>query len=391
MNPDTVIAPAGRLAGHQNNFDLIRLFAAAQVAYLHIVKNLEIELSLIPELIRSIFEYFPGVPIFFVTSGYLISASYRRDGNLKRYLVSRFLRIYPALWICTGLTLLAILLLAHDQSTDAGASGIPSGAIVKWLVAQVTIGQFYAPFSIRQAFGVGHPNGSLWTIPVELQFYLLLPFIIIFIDRTTKAGNRSTREIIFFGIVILLAWMHVLGHPGLNRWNESMAVLARVTVFPYLYMFGLGILLQSSWPRIERFVRGKFFLWLALYCGASLLFWHAFGISANSNTPNLITMSILAVTILAAAYSKPTLTATLLRGNDISYGIYIYHMVIVNVIFELAYTPTFALGMTAMAITVLTAMLSWFLIERPALRLKSRVAPKMTGPQTGSARAAASP
>ena len=42
-----------------------------------------------------------------------------------------------------------------------------------WFVGQLTLFQYYTPDSLR-AFGVGCPNGSLWTIPVEFVFYLLL-------------------------------------------------------------------------------------------------------------------------------------------------------------------------------------------------------------------------
>ena len=58
-----------------NNFDLIRLFAATQVAISHISSHLEIA---IPGL--SFLSYFPGVPIFFFISGYLI---YQSFANLK--------------------------------------------------------------------------------------------------------------------------------------------------------------------------------------------------------------------------------------------------------------------------------------------------------------------
>ncbi len=128
-----------------------------------------------------------------------------------------------------------------------------------------------------------------------------------------------------------------------------------------------------------------------MYCGATLFFWRMFDIRPGSNTPNLITMSILSVTILSAAYSKPNLSLILLRGNDISYGIYIYHMVFVNMAFELAYPPTFGLGVTVMTITVLAAMLSWSLVERPALGLKGRLGSRLGHPTTATARAAAVP
>lgn len=90
-----------------NNFDLIRLFAATQVAVSHTAQHLKVEFDWL-----RIFSYFPGVPIFFFISGYLIYESYSSIPNdkLKVFVTNRFLRLYPALYLCFGLTLISIYL-----------------------------------------------------------------------------------------------------------------------------------------------------------------------------------------------------------------------------------------------------------------------------------------
>ena len=147
-----------------NNFDLIRLFAAAQVVIVHGVDHLGVRGV---DRFIDLISYFPGVPIFFTISGFLISKSWERSPDYKSYFRNRLLRIYPALWVCLFFTITIFI-----------TSGVrfDFGEFAAWLAAQLTFFQFYNPEFLR-TFGVGVMNGSLWTIPVELQFYFLLPFL----------------------------------------------------------------------------------------------------------------------------------------------------------------------------------------------------------------------
>ncbi len=109
VDPDSRV-PVAAPATHSfrvNNFDLLRILAATQVLIIHSMARLEIP---VPPSLRWL-EWFPGVPIFFVISGYLVSASFERQSNITRYLRNRFLRIYPGLWACIGLTFIVAIAL----------------------------------------------------------------------------------------------------------------------------------------------------------------------------------------------------------------------------------------------------------------------------------------
>lgn len=150
-----------------NNFDLIRLIAAFQVLIWHGAEHLEVFDKLYGFLV--ILYQLPGVPIFFTISGFLISYSLERNNfELKKYFKNRSFRIFPALWVCTIIT--AILFSCFAKSFILKD-------LVMWFLAQISFFQFYASPTLK-TWGVGHPNGSLWSIAIELQFYLVLPVII---------------------------------------------------------------------------------------------------------------------------------------------------------------------------------------------------------------------
>src|SRR4051794_7941341 len=92
-----VPSEADRERHSNNNFDLIRLLAALEVAIGHSFAWLKVPL---PSGTSAAIACLPGVAIFFVISGFLITRSYvERNGNIAAYFARRALRIYPALWL----------------------------------------------------------------------------------------------------------------------------------------------------------------------------------------------------------------------------------------------------------------------------------------------------
>src|SRR5258705_3893127 len=139
--------PQARRQFGLNNFDLLRILAATQVLYFHTIFHLKIDA---PSW-TLVFHYFPGVPIFFVISGYLVSASYERSENLMRYFWNRFLRIYPGLWGCLFLTVIVAVCFGVNILHLRGGA---------WIMAQMA-GIIFTPDFLAH-FGFGSYNGSLW-------------------------------------------------------------------------------------------------------------------------------------------------------------------------------------------------------------------------------------
>jgi peptidoglycan/LPS O-acetylase OafA/YrhL len=332
-----------------NNFDLIRLFAALQVVLIHGAEHFHVSLGPL-----AILRLFPGVPIFFFISGFLITQSWEniKVDKVKTFTLNRIFRLYPGLTICLLVSLALVFSTGYIQKQS-----ISFPQLGLWGLAQLTFVQFYNPDFFR-SYGVGVVNGSLWTICVELQFYLVTPLIVWLIRK-----HRWTAVAIFLFSVVLHSINENFNPKDTLGWK-----LFAVTFAPWVFMFMAGAYVALH-KGIRDFVCGFntiFLLLLALLIGWLCVHFHLGG---GNGTP-LPAFLLLAALILKLAFTKPTLANSLLNRNDISYGIYIYHMPIINWILYEGY----AQHLTALAITlgaVITAsFLSWKLIESPVLRRK---------------------
>ncbi len=70
------------------------------------------------------------------------------------------------------------------------------------------------------------------------------------------------------------------------------------------------------------------------------------------------------------AFSFDGLSNRLIGDSDISYGVYLYHMIVANLVFYFVTTKGWQGALLAMVCSVIIAFVSWRLIEHPALRLK---------------------
>ncbi|WP_435355291.1 acyltransferase family protein [Emticicia sp. SJ17W-69] len=343
-----------------NNFDLIRLIAAFQVLLWHGAEHLEVFDHLYGFLV--ILYQLPGVPIFFTISGFLISYSLERNNfELKKYFKNRSFRIFPALWVCTSIT--AILFLYFAKSFNLKDLGM-------WFLAQISFFQFYASPNLK-TWGVGHPNGSLWSIAIELQFYLVLPLILYVVGKNKKLWLTNTILAIFFIISVIIKDFHLT-----NSWmlrHELYDKLLGNTVLVYLHFFLTGIAIYKNFKWIEPLIRGKVLIWLAIYIIYTLIFhgWlKLYYYPYDSSIAGIMANTLLSLLTISFAFSYTDLSKKLLHENDISYGIYIYHMPIVNAMLSLGFSGSIWNLIFLVMLTTVVAFASWKLIEQKILKLK---------------------
>jgi peptidoglycan/LPS O-acetylase OafA/YrhL len=219
-----------------NNFDLVRLFAALQVAIVHALASLT-PTRLVVNVLRYGLSFFPGVPIFFVVSGVLISRSYEQSEFLRDYFRNRCLRISPALWVCLIVSLGVICL---SEVSTLGTVSTWEWSL--WWMAQMSIFQSYQPHFLN-AFGNGGRNASLWTIPIELEFYLLLPVLYRVLRPQRQCGHALMLAVLLVSLALELIVVRGPKHLG----SIAGCDLLRLTLLPYLWRFLLGVLIQRNW------------------------------------------------------------------------------------------------------------------------------------------------
>jgi peptidoglycan/LPS O-acetylase OafA/YrhL len=350
----------------ENNFDLIRLFAASQVAVLHVMSYLSHSAYWsAPQPwagLIALLEMFPGVPVFFFISGFLISRSFERTGSLVDYTRNRVLRIYPALHVCMLVNLLMVWATGYFA-----IKGVQFPDVLLLYVAKTTFVQFYNPDFMRQ-FGDGVVNGSLWTVCVELQFYFLTPLLYMAFLRDHK--SKSNAVLIALIIVSLicnrLLYAYQAEYGDSNYWK-----LARVSFFPWFYMFLTGVLAQRNFEYISGLLRDKlFFVIVPAYIAYAFLLRYC-GFSFHNDISPLLFFPLVAA-ILVSAYAAPTLARRVLHGNDFSYGIYIYHVPFMNMLLYYGYRDSMIHTVVVVAMTLAAAVVSWFVIEQPSLSRKRR-------------------
>lgn len=101
--------------------------------------------------------------------------------------------------------------------------------LVGMVFGQITIFQYYTPNLLRN-FGVGTPNGSLWTIPVELEFYILLPVFFLFLKHISI-------KVKFIALFLFSAMFNFLWTSACESGESILDKLIEISIFPYLYAF----------------------------------------------------------------------------------------------------------------------------------------------------------
>lgn len=354
----------------RNNFDLLRLLAAFQVVIGHAVEFMGVDLPVVLDQIYIVLRWFPGVPVFFAMSGYLLARSLSRNPDLGNYARNRALRIFPGLWGCILGTL--VLLGAAGLLFDLSLA-----RLVAFVLAQLTVGQFWAPFPISE-YGLGSPdtpNPALWTIRVEIGFYFALPFLLLGGRRLLRTARNLD-----IGLVVVALVSYALysqwGDPNVD--DSAFPLVGRLVVnspAPFIWLFIAGVLVYRHEDALRRLVVGRVAHWLAVFLAARVLVYLVYELEhgPGADVP-LTALGAANLVLLAPAFALAFSSASFVRGlqpaNDISYGVYVWHMVILNALAHWDLASGWVGAVLVIVGAGVAGQISWRFVERPALSRK---------------------
>jgi peptidoglycan/LPS O-acetylase OafA/YrhL len=336
-----------------NNFNLIRMLAAAAVIVSH-------SYPLRGEIWDPLQYVMNGVPLgqmavdtFFVISGYLICQSWILDPNPVRFMERRALRLMPALAV---VLLLSVFVIGPVFTTLPLADYFRSPVTWDYLRG---LGVVWLAPSLPGVFPAGaYPfafNGPLWTIRIEAACYLLL-FI------AGMAGVLRSRYLTLATFLVLTYFrFHLAHHP--ERYG-------------HLIVLNMGVPVMVELASIF-FAGATFFLWrdsipmkpgLALVLGLSLVplayhpaFWYVF-------------QFVFPYAVLCLALTPAGALSRYGAWGDFSYGTYLIGWPVQQALLNTAGAslPMVWYILSALAITIALSAILWHTVEKKALALKPR-------------------
>lgn len=324
-----------------NRFDFIRLFLAVCVFLFHGISvtgvtegsAIEIGLGRLAEL---------SIQGFFIVSGLLVSGSLERASGLSDYVGKRFRRLYPAYIAVILVPALLSLLLTQDWR-----------GVASYLGANLVFLNFLSP----DLPGLFHNNrftevnASLWTLKIEVMFYVALPLILFVLNRM--------KSFWWAGVILLYlggqAWAMLV--PLYLEGNAGEQLARQLP--GQMPFFAMGIALWKASPGIRR-------RWASMaLCGTVLL-------GATFLHPPLESLRALALAgVIGAVAWAPGPQINAARFGDVSYGLYITHFPILQALaaaglVSVAGLPGFL--MLGAALTLTASLALWHFVEKPALR-----------------------
>lgn len=333
-----------------NNFDLLRFFFSAIVFCVHSAVLSENNHLL---FLTSFLSSEIAIKSFFVLSGFLIFMSYQNSQSISSYFSKRIRRIYPAyLFVILASILLGVFF------TTLSANDYWSISTLKYFFANLVFLNFLQPTLPGLFTENFNPavNGALWTLKIEVMFYIAVPLIVFCFNRF---GRLPVMALLFISSVI---YSYILFTMAQSQGGGAFVELQR-QLPGQLTFFIVG---AAGYYYFEAFK--KYALYLVLLAVVAFLF--------KAHLPWIVLEPFaLGVLVIYFATIFPYL-GNFGKYGDFSYGIYILHFPILQLMIAnhlFADSPILFIAVAGSSVLFFSILL-WHFIEKPFLRKSSHYA-----------------
>ncbi len=333
---------------HLNNFDLLRFVLASVVFIYHShVLSGSPELAVLSRWFSAEF----AVESFFVVSGFLVFSSFEHSASTRAYFGKRLRRIYPAYAaVVLGVAMFGALF------TSVSLSDYFSVDWLRYLAANLTFLNFLAADlpGLFENNAWRAVNGALWTLKIEVAFYVSVPVIAIVCARLGRSQTLAALYLLSVAYVIAM---------------EQLA--AETGQFVYV--------------QLARQLPGQ----LCYFVGGAACFYFRDVVAQHWRWASPLSLLLLLAPMphTAQIVIEPAALAVVVtfiavgaryfgnfgRYGDFSYGIYIVHFPILQILVSIglfAANPYLALGVATIAVLA-AAFACWHLVEKPFLQRSS--------------------
>jgi len=314
---------------------------------------------------------FIGVDVFFVLSGFLITALLVGEWDefnrisLTQFYWRRALRLLPAL------LLMLACIAAFEWLTDTRRSALlTSGGALLAL-------SYVSNWTDTLGYYQGQIFGHTWTLSIEEQFYLLWPLVIILLLRRASS-RQSTIRFIFLAAFLAMVCRLALLYIGETEYRISRGTDTRADALlmgsVVGMMFASGLLPNRAWVKKLLGVLGLlvFVVVALIFLGFYQRFPGQFKINFIYGAVSFVTAILILHLVGSEAgrlnwiLSRPWLVYV----GKISYGLYLWHYPIFRLT-QLKEFPRATELAIEMSLTLLMTLVSFHLLERPLLRYKN--------------------
>ena len=329
---------------------------------------------------------FVGVDVFFVISGYVITAMLQREWTatgsigLAKFYLRRFKRLTPALALMVTFTMIVsvFVLSPFGGQQIAAMTGAGAMLLVANAVIAATTGGYF------DALAEANPLLNTWSLSVEEQFYLLFPAVLLIGfalgRRFRRPGSPALMVAVVGGLSLGLALLGSSSESPLSG-HYFLGFYSPVT---RAWEFAAGALIALAGTRLK--VRNQGLATLMGITGSMMLAASCIFISGATPFPGpwtLVPVLGTCLLVVAGSHSANPISRVLSAKppvfiGDVSYSIYLWHWPFI--VFAAALWPGNAAAiLVAAALSFGPALGSYYWVEQPFRTIVPKSRPRLAG------------